>query len=301
MTKRTVYLVAVIVLCAVVLHAQQTDETPFAVVERAVKEETGGWTGNKERLSTIFDGERKRLGTQFKGELMKWLGNDVERHYWISAFLENEAYLHGNRRLPELSLLIKEQGITLLAGTDDPQSRRHIVGLNVTAAVLSYELGLAALAASYKTAAEMLIQRDPSLAGQIAELSVAERDRYDKIHSPVSHKLTVVTMGPPRIDTSTRRPLNAPIAGGVLNGKAFRLPKPQYPKAARIAGIQGSVEVRVLIDESGKVVSAEAISGPIELRKASEEAALQSEFAPTKLSGQPVKVTGIVVYNFVTQ
>jgi hypothetical protein len=37
------------------------------------------------------------------------------------------------------------------------------------------------------------------------------------------------------------------------------------------------------------------------LRAAAIAAARQARFAPTKLSGQPVKVTGIINYNFVVR
>ena len=89
------------------------------------------------------------------------------------------------------------------------------------------------------------------------------------------------------------------IVGGVLNGRAVKLPKPEYPKAAREVGASGQVTVVVLIDEAGRVISARATSGHPELRKVSEDAALRAQFTPTKLAGQAVKVTGSIVYNFV--
>ena len=49
-----------------------------------------------------------------------------------------------------------------------------------------------------------------------------------------------------------------PINGGVVNGKATKMPKPEYPAELRSAGIEGVVVVNVLIDENGDVVSAEA-------------------------------------------
>ncbi len=96
-------------------------------------------------------------------------------------------------------------------------------------------------------------------------------------------------------------PANAPklISGGVLNGKATSLPKPAYPAAARAVGASGAVNVKVTIDEQGSVVSATAVSGHPLLRQASEQAALGARFSPTLLSGQPVSVTGVLVYNFV--
>ncbi len=94
---------------------------------------------------------------------------------------------------------------------------------------------------------------------------------------------------------------HAPISGGVLNGKAINLPKPGYPPIAKAAHASGTVVVQVLIDENGNVVSATAVSGHPLLTQAAVSAARQAKFSPTKLSGQPVKVTGVIQYNFVAQ
>jgi len=94
---------------------------------------------------------------------------------------------------------------------------------------------------------------------------------------------------------------HAPISGGVLNGKAVRLVQPPYPAIARQAHASGTVVVQVLIDENGNVVTAHASSGHPLLQAAAVAAARASKFSPTKLSGQPVKVTGIIQYNFVAQ
>ncbi len=89
------------------------------------------------------------------------------------------------------------------------------------------------------------------------------------------------------------------ISGGVLNGKATSLPKPPYPPAARAVRAAGTVNVQVLIDENGNVVSATATSGHPLLKAAAVAAARQAKFSPTKLSGQAVKVSGVISYNFV--
>jgi TonB family protein len=86
---------------------------------------------------------------------------------------------------------------------------------------------------------------------------------------------------------------------GVARGKLLSVPKPDYPSGAK--GISGNVTVEVAIDEHGKVTSARAISGPPELRSAAESAALKARFSPTKLSGMPVSVKGIITFSFVTQ
>lgn len=89
------------------------------------------------------------------------------------------------------------------------------------------------------------------------------------------------------------------ISGGVLNGKATSLPKPPYPPAARAVRASGAVSVQVLISETGSVVSANAVSGHPLLRPAAVAAARGARFSPTLLSGQPVKVSGVITYNFV--
>jgi protein TonB len=104
---------------------------------------------------------------------------------------------------------------------------------------------------------------------------------------------------PPPPPKPTPKPAPKTVSGGVLNGKAISLPKPAYPPAAKAVRAGGSVSVQVLIDESGSVVSAKAVSGHPLLQAAATSAARGARFSPTLLSGQPVKVSGVITYNFV--
>lgn len=88
------------------------------------------------------------------------------------------------------------------------------------------------------------------------------------------------------------------ISGGALNGRALALPQPSYPDPAKRARLSGVVTVEVVVDETGKVISAQATGGPAMLREAAVVAALKAKFSPTLLSGQPVKVTGVINYKF---
>ena len=101
------------------------------------------------------------------------------------------------------------------------------------------------------------------------------------------------------IDPATGKPKPVQISGGVLNGKAKSMPRPSYPAAARARGESGGVAVQVLIDENGKVVRAGGVQGAPLLRMAAREAACDAKFDPTRLSGNPVKVSGVLTYNFV--
>jgi TonB family protein len=101
--------------------------------------------------------------------------------------------------------------------------------------------------------------------------------------------------------SSGPKPILKPVSGGVLNGTALFLPPPIYPDAAKRMRSTGVVTVEVVLDETGKVISAIATSGPTLLRETSMQAALKAKFSPTKLSGQPVKVSGVINYKFSLQ
>jgi protein TonB len=90
-------------------------------------------------------------------------------------------------------------------------------------------------------------------------------------------------------------------ASMLLNSIALSLPKPPYPPLAKQLRIQGMISVQVLIDETGKVISAKAVSGSPFLTVEAQKAALQARFSPAILGEQPVKVSGIITYNFVLQ
>ena len=84
----------------------------------------------------------------------------------------------------------------------------------------------------------------------------------------------------------------------VLNGAAISLPKPIFPQPAIILNLQGSVRIQVTIDEKGNVISAKAADGHPLFRQVAEMAARNAKFKPTLLNDAPVKVTGVIVYNF---
>lgn len=86
-----------------------------------------------------------------------------------------------------------------------------------------------------------------------------------------------------------------PVQGGVLNSKAIYLPMPEVP-ASEATGV---VVVQVVVDEQGSVVEARAVSGPAHLQTAAVSAARLARFSPTLLMGEPVRVSGVLTYNFV--
>ena len=86
-----------------------------------------------------------------------------------------------------------------------------------------------------------------------------------------------------------------------MNGKAIDLPKAAYPDAARKNHEAGTVQVQVIVDETGKVISATAIFGPDVLRDSAVKAAMRAKFKPTVVNGVVVKLSGILTYDFVAQ
>lgn len=148
---------------------------------------------------------------------------------------------------------------------------------------------------------------DNKKAAPVAELPSASASATKLASGPVDVKIQGVSANQqvPLVDLGSEpppspgpKPILKPVSGGVLNGTALNLPPPIYPEAAKRMRTQGVVSVDVILDETGKVVAANASSGPPILRDAAIQAALKARFSPTKLSGQPVKVAGVINYKF---
>jgi TonB family protein len=87
--------------------------------------------------------------------------------------------------------------------------------------------------------------------------------------------------------------------GPVLNGKALKMPAPEYPAAAKAVRAAGTVVVEVTVDENGNVISAAAVSGHPLLQSAAVTAAREAKFEPAVFDGKAVKFAGVITYNFV--
>lgn len=109
----------------------------------------------------------------------------------------------------------------------------------------------------------------------------------------------VVAIGDPPSAAPLRKP--PVVSKGVITSEALSLPKPIYPEMAKRMKLQGKVTIQVLIDETGNVISARVLDGHPLFKQAAERAAFQARFSPTRLSDQPVKVSGVISYNFVLQ
>jgi protein TonB len=104
---------------------------------------------------------------------------------------------------------------------------------------------------------------------------------------------------PPPPPETPKPPKVVRLSPTVLVSRAISLPRPNYPPMAKQIHLQGSVNVQVFIDETGKVISAKAISGHPLFVPDAQRAAMQARFSPTMIGDQAVKVSGVITYNFV--
>jgi TonB family protein len=152
----------------------------------------------------------------------------------------------------------------------------------------------------------MTRQSDPRVGETVYRLTNIDRSEPDKslFQVPADYTIKTTESSSESMNTfaaSTGNSTPKAISGGVLNGKAISLPPPELPAIARQAHASGSVTVQITIDEEGNVIAAKAVAGHPLLQAAAVSAARQAKFTPTKLAGQPVKVQGVLVYNFVAQ
>ena len=102
-------------------------------------------------------------------------------------------------------------------------------------------------------------------------------------------------------DAPTSPSMTRVVTGGVRNGRAISKPQSAYPAEVKEASASVTVTVQIVVGESGEVLSAQAVGGHPSLQQAAICAAYRTQFLPTRLSGQAVKVSGVVTYNFALQ
>jgi len=88
------------------------------------------------------------------------------------------------------------------------------------------------------------------------------------------------------------------VGGNIKAPRLIYQPDFIYPPIARAARVQGEVLVEAIIDETGKVVEAHAVSGPGLLVPAALQAVAQWRYEPTLLNGEPVSVHMTVHVNY---
>lgn len=263
-----------------------TQDRPFEKFEKAIKEERAGFAGNKGNLSKVFNDERLGLGERFEAELWTYLGTDPEKHYWIASFLTSKSYLHGSKPLYPLADTIWTKALELIGKRNDKHSLGRKVSINRELALSARIADRRSDAGNFRDSAEKILAQNNDIGAY-----VAGRTEYDIcIYNNIDGIIDRCDPDPP--------PKEKIISAGWMNNRANNFTKPEYP-----SGLSGSrrverVEVRILTDENGNVITAEIIRGRQEFHKAAIEAARKLTFPPTRLSGVLIKVSGWISYDF---
>jgi hypothetical protein len=116
--------------------------------------------------------------------------------------------------------------------------------------------------------------------------------------APTSATLKVTEIGENEVPNGRDSGITKPVELGDLNAKAINLPQPVMSEEIRRVKATGRVNVRVIVDEEGKVVSAIALNNVAALREAAQAAARQALFKPLVMDGITVRFTGVLSYDF---
>jgi TonB family protein len=226
------------------------------------------------------------------------IGLEAFREY-IAAETDAAQKVDGHLRAGQMMLIAgkfdfaAEEFQTVLAS--DAENVEALLGLGLSLVDLGYLTNDQAQLRQGLDYLKQFVDKAP----QTHRLRASAEEALNYLNQPQQKMDVMGTVGT-REDDGPRREKPAPtIQGGVVNGKALSLPAPPYPLIAKAAYAKGTIVIQVVIDEEGNVLAARAVSGHPLLQAVSVAAARRARFSPTKLSGQPVKVTGVITYNFV--
>lgn len=133
----------------------------------------------------------------------------------------------------------------------------------------------------------------PKSGGNVQKSSTAGK----KPRSTTSSKSNPMPAPPPPPPAAFK----GPILGDkytFLNYEVVSAEKPYYTRAAKASGAKGLVQVEVLVNTDGSVISARARTGSKELWPEAERAALASKFNRPTADNRPARATGFLVYRF---
>lgn len=100
--------------------------------------------------------------------------------------------------------------------------------------------------------------------------------------------------------TSTPAPTGLPaLEESIVPPRLEFVPDAQYPPQARELGIEGAVQLELLVSETGTVADILAVQGPAALRPAAIAAARKIRFAPALVNGTPIPVQIPYTFRFV--
>lgn len=176
-----VYVIILILFFSVNASAQEVQ--PFSELISLVAKKNG-WTFDRRENAALFHKERKRLGDSFIPELLKFLGEDIDRHYNAAMFLSETYYLGNEKPMNETALLIYHQGIILTQKSPHRMDKQDELPFRVLTAILAQRMGYKSLAVYHKSAAEALI-KTKEYEGCFPAIDDNDREVYDGIKDDV--------------------------------------------------------------------------------------------------------------------
>lgn len=123
-----------------------------------------------------------------------------------------------------------------------------------------------------------------------ASVNAARRARFQRFSGSQYRGLIVYNFDP----------LSKCVKAGIVNKKALSIPTPiianfNHPKHLRIPE-ESAIDVQIVINESGNVISARTLSGHPLIRGSFEKSASGAKFLPTFVNSGPVKLKAILRY-----
>ena len=88
------------------------------------------------------------------------------------------------------------------------------------------------------------------------------------------------------------------IGGQALQRRLVQKVKPEYPNEARGAHLKGTVRLRVLIGEDGRVKETSPIEGDPALTRAATDAVRRWKYRPLRIDGEPLEVESEISVKF---
>jgi TonB family protein len=193
-------------------------------------------------------------------------------------------------------LLLKQVAVTLGSGKSSPERTSFLTQIGTKQAE---GIRLRSTRKGTKAGEVIWVRWNLRLIGLVFVRADADESVGSELWQTVSSSLRVEAPVITAMAAGAEPTASGKLEGGVINGKALALPQPAYPALARAAHVSGTVMVQVLIDEQGNVSAAHAVDGHPLLQSVCVAAAREAKFSPTLLEGEPVKVTGVIQYNFV--
>lgn len=282
--KRIFLILAILVVGTIAVAGQQK---AFSEVERVIKAERN-FAGSKEAISKAFNAERIRLADGFESALWQFLGKDEDRFYWVPWFLTEKVYLHGSEPREDLALQITAKHLELISNKKDAKSRGQWVTIARRLAVSAKLKGDTEKAIKFRDEAERVLANEKS-SSEIRSHLGARSLYHICVYENINGSIDACDPNPP---VGTRV-----VSTGWMNTRATNFKNPAYPPGVRIH-TAAKVDVRINVDVSGNVESAEIMRGPKELHEVSLDTAKQLKFPPMTLMGQPARMSGWVSFVF---